>query len=343
MDYAAISSTTPAPEAAPPAARRAMSATCKLAALAAACVMASATWGTAEAASPPSAVTAAGYTTETFATVSNFTPQTVDMNLTDAPGYQWYFFNFFGQAATSALTTLNADGSVTTAAFTNNSNATMSSAAQISAAPYFRGTAFGGGGYFEATLSFDAAAVNTSTGWPSWWTMSLEHLSGLSTQQWKGQASGYDHFIEPDIFEADLGSGYPNAYGGNVHDWYGAWNSKACPSYCNVQLPFSTVVRTVPSTTNFSSYHRYGLLWIPATASKKGSLTYYFDGVQVGPSTTYSQFSTQKPVPSSSTPWTFGVVDQQHLVLILGAGASTPMQVQSVTVWQASTKSNMHN
>jgi len=33
----------------------------------------------------------------------------------------------------------------------------------------------------------------------------------------------------------------------------------------------------------------------------------------------------------------------QHMVLILGTGASTPMKVQSVTVWQASAAANMHN
>jgi len=292
----------------------------------------------------PAQAAAAGYNTETFATASNFTTNTVDMGLTNGAGYQWYFFNFFGYATSSALTTLNSDGSVTLASFSSGSPYTdMSSAAAIATAPYYRGTAFGGGAYFEAVLAFNASSVNEVGGWPAWWTMSLEHLAGLSTEKWTGQVAGYEHFVEPDIFEADLGSAYPNAYGGNTHDWYGLWGSSACPSYCNVQLPFTTVVRPVPTTTKFSQYHKYGLLWIPATATKKGSLTYYFDGVQVGPKTNYSEFTNQPPVPTTATPWTFGVIDKQHMVLILGTGASTPMHVYSVKVWQASAANNMHN
>jgi hypothetical protein len=184
--------------------------------------------------------------------------------------------------------------------------------------------------------------VNDVGAWPAWWTMSIEHLVGTSGQQWTGQASGYSHFIEPDIMEADTLT-FAHSYGGDTHDWYGVWNSAACPNYCGADLPFTTVLRTVPATTNFNTYHRYGLLWIPATATTKGSLTYYFDGVQVGPTTSYSQFTTQAPVPTSSTPWTFGIIDKHHLVLILGTGASTPMKVQSVVVWQASAANNMHN
>jgi hypothetical protein len=47
----------------------------------------------------------------------------------------------------------------------------------------------------------------------------------------------------------------------------------------------------------------------------KGSLTYYFDGVQVGAPITYTKFTNQAPKPNASTPWSFGIIDQQHLVL----------------------------
>ena len=298
--------------------------------------------------SAPSQAAAAGYQTETFATMSGFTSKTVDMGLTDASGFQWYFFNFFGYTPSSALTSLNSDGSVTLASFTppTSSNTSMSSAAYTSTAPYYRGTAFGGGGYFEATLSFNASTVNGNGAWPAWWTMAIEHLAQLAGQQWPGQTAGYDHFIEPDIFEADTQWAGANTYGGDAHDWYGQWGAATCSSYCNVSisnLSGNAFVRTVPTGTNFSQYHKYGLLWIPATSTKRGSLTYYFDGVQVGPTTSYSPYTSQSPVPTTSTPWTFGIVDKQHLVLILGTGASTPMRVQSVTVWQASTVNNMHN
>jgi hypothetical protein len=291
--------------------------------------------------SPPPAAAAAGYRWETFATNAAFNPKTVDTKLTYSSGYQWYLFNFYGCTPEPALVALNTDGSATVSSFGNN-EATLASAAQISSAPYFRGTAFGGGAYFEATLAFDAQAVNISNGWPAWWTVAVEDIDGSHGDQWPGQSTGFDNFAEPDIFEYDQGPNYPTAYYGSMHEWYGLWNH-TCTGYCEVSSAYGASVRTVPAGTNFSTYHRYGLLWIPATASKQGSITYYFDGVQVGQPFTYSQFTRQAPPPNPSTPWAFGVVDSQHLVLILGSGASTPLQVQSVSVWQASAAKNLHN
>ena len=286
----------------------------------------------------------AGYNTETFATVANFSSKNVDMGLTGAAGYQWYFFNFFGYKPSSALSTFNSDGSITVAQYSNSSvDTNIASATQISTAPYYRGTAFGGGAYFEASLAWDQTTVNDVGAWPAWWTMSIEHLVGMTGQQWTGQTTGYDHFVEPDIMEADT-LFQKNSYGGDTHDWYGVWNTAACPNYCNVDLSSTGVfIRSVPASTVFTQYHRYGLLWKPATATTKGSITYFFDGLQVGASTTYSQYTNQAPTPTTATPWTFGIIDKQHMVLILGTGASTPMKVQSVTVWQASAAANMHN
>lgn len=295
----------------------------------------------ASAVTPPAPAAAAGYRVETFSTNGTFNTRTVDTNLTFASGYQWYLFNFYGSKPVPALVTLNNDGSATVSSFGNN-EATMASAAQISAAPYFRGTAFGGGAYFEATLAFDAQAVNLSKGWPAWWTVAVEDIDGSHGDQWPGQPAGFDNFAEPDIFEYDQGVNYPNAYFGSMHEWYGVWN-RTCTAYCEVSSPYAAGVRIVPANTNFSAYHRYGLLWIPATATKKGSLTYYFDGVQVGQPFTYSRFTNQAPPPNANTPWAFGVIDNQHLVLILGSGASTPLQVQAVTVWQASAARNLRN
>ena len=41
------------------------------------------------------------------------------------------------------------------------------------------------------------------------------------------------------------------------------------------------------------------------------------------------------------TPWTFGILDQQHVVLILGTGPGEPMTIESVNVWQASAANNL--
>jgi len=104
----------------------------------------------------------------------------------------------------------------------------------------------------------------------------------------------------------------------------------------------------LPAPVDFSQWHRYGLLWIPATPQAKGSLTYFFDGRQIGPPIVWTQFQGQAPVSpikavGPATPWAFGVIDRQHLVLILGSGASTPLRVKQVVVWQASAAADLRN
>ena len=82
------------------------------------------------------------------------------------------------------------------------------------------------------------------------------------------------------------------------------------------------------------------MLWIPATPTRRGSFSFYFDGVQVGPTTPYAAFQDQAPPPSFFSPWLFGIIDRQHLVLILGSN-SGPLRVRSVNVWQASGANNL--
>jgi hypothetical protein len=287
----------------------------------------------------PTAAAAAGYRMETLA-VDTLNATTVDQRLTYAPGYKLYYFNFDGMPPAPGLTTFNSDGSATVATNQNGWNGYGSflvSAGKISGGAGFRGTAFGGGGYYEATLSFNAALVNVNNGsWPAWWSMSLEHLNGDKGDQWAGQRPGFMHYVEPDFFEYDAGASVAG-WGGNVHDWYGVNNSG------NYMLPWGTVFRPVAASTNFSQYHRYGFLWKPATATAKGSFSYYFDGVQVGATTYYTKFNNQAPPPGANTPWTFGIIDQQHMVLIVGTGPPAPMKIKTVQVWQASAAGNLHN
>ncbi len=104
--------------------------------------------------------------------------------------------------------------------------------------------------------------------------------------------------------------------------------------------------------------HRYGLLWVPATSSSDGSIKYYLDGVlQV--TQVWGQFNCAAPPqsPLFNQVWKYGVLDCQHLALILDTGAgksqapqggwsgvqpvqngyapNNPMTVYSVDVWQA--------
>jgi hypothetical protein len=301
----------------------------------------------------PLAAAAVGYLSNTFS--STFTSSTVDINQTKAPGYQWYFTNFYSIPPTpSSSVAINPDQSISLG--TAGSSSDIATAVSLGGNNW-RGTTFGGGAYFEATLKFSPAGVmaNSST-WPAWWSQSIEHAasSGIG-DYWIGQQTGYEHFIEPDFFEYDTWSFAGNStYGGAVHDWFGVYGtttaSCANTGLCQINntsgsgSKFSNSEIALPTSTDFTQYHTYGYLWVPATSSTLGYAQYYFDEKPTTDRIYWSQFvnnGTLAPPPSSSTPWTFGVMDNMHLLLELDAGASQGMQVQSVNVWQASAANNL--
>jgi hypothetical protein len=283
----------------------------------------------AQAFTPPPQAAAVGFNQLTFGSIWDFGwAPVLDRYETNQPGYQWYI-----QGPAGAMT-VNSDGTLTVGAWQANSGISTVTRAGSS----WHGTAFGGGAYLEATLSFNPATINTSTGWPSFWTYPLEHLEAMYSynpgyDQWAGQVWGYEHFIETDIMEKMDNSWW---YGGYNHEWFGIYN-RTCGGYCYYTVPWYQGNQAPPtgSSTNYNIPHRYGLLWVPATATTKGYLRYYFDGTPTN-TISWSQFNNQAPPPSLSTPWTFGALDREHMVLNLGTGVSTPVHVYEVVVWQAS-------
>jgi hypothetical protein len=91
-------------------------------------------------------------------------------------------------------------------------------------------------------------------------------------------------------------------------------------------------IRIAPPGTDFRQYHRYGFLWVPATADTKGYAKYFFDAKEIGSGWSWQQFANQTPPPVP--PWLYGIIDKHHLLLILGTGVGEPMTVKSVAVWQ---------
>jgi hypothetical protein len=291
----------------------------------------------------PAAAQSAGYTLNTFSVQSNFTSATVDVGITYSSGYKWYFWNFFGISPSAADTTLNTNGTLTTFSPVANANASIATVGKIGSGPGFVGTAFGGGAYFEAEISFNPYAVNTANGWPAVWHMALEHLISSAGVQWTGQTTGYSHFIEVDDFEFDLNS--LTKYGGSLHDWYGIYDVTCPPNFCNITTSSTISTKNVPSGTDWTIFHRIGMLWVPATALVNGTVSFYFDDIQMGSPVSYSQFTTQSPPPTSMTTWTYGVIDNQHIPVIIGSGplANGAITVKSVNVWQSSAANNLTN
>ena len=118
----------------------------------------------------------------------------------------------------------------------------------------WKGTAFGGGAYFEATFSFNPADVNNVSGahgWPSFWADPVEHGAEQSvfSDNWVGQANGFVHFLEMDFFEYNVW-GYDNklfAYNGTVIDWSGVYVTGSAAGYpVHLQNTYNRQI-TVPS------------------------------------------------------------------------------------------------
>jgi hypothetical protein len=299
--------------------------------------------------SAPPAAAAAGYVDLTFS--SSFSNQTVDLGGTHHSRFQWFPWNFFSAPSSTEAIVLNQDGSINLGS--DSAGTAIASASIASRGRGWTGTAFGGGGYFEATLKFDPARTieacgQKCSGWPAFWSLSVEHAAQLPEERWRGQPAGYTHYVEPDFFEYDVWSFSPRtAYGGAIHEWWGAFRS-TCPNkaFCGLSnaggdgTKFSNFVVRAPGDTDFTNYHRFGFLWIPATATTDGYAQYFFDDRPTEDRVTWARFNDEEPPPGKA-PWTFGILDRQHLVLVLGSGAKQPMTVSSVRVWQTNASGNL--
>ena len=292
----------------------------------------------------PPAARAASYTLNTFHLIDINSSQ-IDFGQTLVSGKKLYFWNLFGCQATDSEATLRGDGTVRVTGHCGPGGTLMSGVVKAGS-PGYVGTAFGGGGYFEAEIAYNPAAVKISDGWPAWWTMAAEHLWALPGSGSRQAAFGqvpYEHFIEADLFEALVPPPrHVRSYLASVHEWYGAFD-KTCKHFCSYSTPYAVNVKSAPPGHDWSTWHKVAMLWVPATATAPGSLTFYLDDVQQGVPLEWAQYDTNKVSPpvEPTASWRFGVIDGQHLVLIFGAGRGTPLHVRSVNVWQASAANNV--
>lgn len=285
----------------------------------------------------PAAAAAAGYDQLTFSSTFAKGARTgVDEVLA---GGQWFLWDFFGQRAGASEVGAALDGGLRLAGGSTGPNGQLVSAARAPNGRGIAGTAFGGGAYIEAAVSFDAADVTKadSVGHPSFWAMSLEHV--LPPVGAHARTDVPANFTEVDVFEYDLSHRFgPYAYGATAHNWYGVWHQTCTKGFCDdVQL---APLRRVPRRTSWQAFHKYAVLWVPATARTAGSLTFFFDGVAVGKKLSW-RYCPPGSQPGDSTYSPMCILDHQHLVLILGTGVGQPMTVKNVRVFQASARYNI--
>jgi hypothetical protein len=296
-------------------------------------------------AAPPAEATQHGYTVNTFS--SNFTAQTVDMNNSRNRGYKWYLFDYFSKQADPLGIRLNSDGTVTLLGDKTGALGALASAVPYRGTNTFVGTAFGGGAYIEAVFHYDPAQVTAvhangvRAPYPSFWSLPMEGNIILRADQWVGQPAGYVHNVEVDMFEAAYVT-KPTAYGSGLHDWYGIRGKTCTPGLCVVSMLNPSGERDPPAGTDFTQFHTYGFLWVPATATTQGFIDAFFDGQLIGHTRSWTQFTNQAPTPVGQ-PWAFGKIDQQHIFFILGTGQGEPYTIKSVNVWQKNALSNKTN
>jgi hypothetical protein len=302
--------------------------------------------GTFVASSVPPQAAAVGYNTQTF--YSSMAAADFDLAEAYTTGKKWYLGNFQGSTPPpSATVTFGQNYAVVGG---NNATSIICTAG-ASGAPgtgLWVGTAFGGGAYFEAEFAFDpaqTAANNGSVGggygsWPAFWSDTLEQFLTMTpvVDQWPGQATGYESYVEPDFFEYQSGGaiGSVEQFGSSIHQGYGIWNSTCPPGYCVITASENG---TAPTGTRWTEYHRLGALWVPATVSTSGYMSFYLDGVLYN-TVTWTKFVAQAPPPTAQ-PWAYGVMDLRHLVVMFDTGPNQPFSVRYMGVWQANGSGNL--
>ena len=231
----------------------------------------------------PAPAAAVGYNTRTYGPALKIGPAT----LTSAAGANLYADTYYS-APGSSKATANSDGSITFMGGGNGFNAHFGSTAFGPSPAGWVGKAFGGGGYFEATLSW-SGPYERLDGWPSFWSNDLEHMSGL-------YAAASDPGIEPDFMEFWSATNY----GGALHDWYGGSGGPDVVTGVSIDLP---------GGTNVSTPHRYGpFLWVPATTNTKGRCEWYFDRTLRG-SATWDLYNPGRSLPPVQGSTAGGLID----------------------------------
>lgn len=260
----------------------------------------------------PAVASANGLNRQVF--FDNFTGNTVDLNSTGNPGYNWYLnnawpyapppFSFWGDVRTAPATPAS---NISFSRGINTKNAARNGAGAGSTAGHFLqtaqangmsyvGQAFGLPLYIQYSMAVQAGSGD-SLAWPALWIPPLEFFLGQSPQ-----------WTEVDCMEYYLGS--PGQLIMTVH--YNDFNAQTTG-----QLNDDTVTNVTDS-----NFHTYGVLWLPAAGAVNGNVKYYLDGVeQTGAAYSYAS--------GSNGSWS----DALHMMIVITPGDNQTASWDYIGVW----------
>jgi hypothetical protein len=318
----------------------------------------------------PAKPAASGYVlvfSDTFTDSSN-----VDFNATGSPGKHWYTAKFFGGGNEPSSTfTFGPNGlTINSDLPWDTGNYNLATATPANNAQGWVGSAFGGGAYFEANISFNAANVANRgyLGWPAFWGEAVEWAAQKDADQVPGKPIRYEQYSEDDFFEYDNTGAPLNGWGTGLHHWYGPFGGPCpygykagAPSLCDIinlnneGSYYNNAVSTFPDSHNvdWSVFHKISQIWVPGTAANgnQGYVQNFIDNqpAHAGPGAFFPLSKvgwtdgTINVDTLQNSPLAFSIIDQDHLVVILGAGpkvsngVTLPDQqyrVNFVRVWQ---------
>jgi hypothetical protein len=150
----------------------------------------------------------------------------------------------------------------------------------------YRGTVFlpGKGIYYEARMACENLAHINTNGWAGFWSGNMPISTrprNLNPPPWSLSVAncpmpgwpGKWEAIENDIMEYNPSWGHPQQFDSTIHDWSSGGENGNIGNFNSVVYP--------PAGTDYTQWHTYGQLWIPATAENgwHGYRQVYFDGV----------------------------------------------------------------
>ncbi len=218
--------------------------------------------------------------------------RSIDVNNTQKDGYKWYVKGMWFPSTSPSMYDIlpsykGAKGVLMIKDAPVSMSWDFSTTLYDNAVPEgYRGTVFlpGKGIYYEARIACGDLAHIGKNGWAGFWSGTMPIPSrprNMNPPPWSFCAEntpmpgwpGKWEAIENDIMEYNPSWGHPQLFNSTIHDWSSGKENGNIGNFNAVVYP--------PAGTDFTQWHTYGQLWIPASAENDwhGYRQVYFDGV----------------------------------------------------------------